>query len=458
MVNSSRRKNALIISLSLIAGIAFVVVMASLRPGPEKSGAAAAPRDVRVMLVTPMPLRVEARGYGNVRAARRWQAVARVGGRITQRHPELESGNLIEEGTELLRIDPTRYELAVASAKADVASARSDKRQLEQKAANTRMLLELEKERLALAEKELDRIRNLAERDAVSRTRLDEQERATLQQRQAVQSLENELALIPSQRDNLEARIARAESALGQARQDLEDTHFSAPFDLRIHKASVEEDEEVRPGQSLFSADGIATAEAVIQLPVAQLRRLLRQLPETPATEPVEGHLADLHRRIDLSRIDAQLSLAGDPDTTWDASVTRVASGLDPGTRTVQVVLSVDEPYRNANPPEQPPLVRDMYVQGTLALPTPEDVIVAPAAAIHENTGYLADERDQLERRSVSVAWNQNDLAVIDDGLNPGERLILDDLVPAIEGTPLNPTRDDSALKTIRGQARGATP
>lgn len=457
MPTSPRRKNALVIGLSLVAGIAFVVVMANLRPGPERSDTAAAPRDVRVMPVTPMPLRVEARGYGNVRAARPWKAVARVGGRITHRHPDLESGNLIEEGTELLRIDPTRYRLAVTSAEADLASARSSKRELEQKAANTRMLLELEKERLALAEKELERVRNLAERDAVSRTRVDEQERATLQQRQAVQSLENELALIPSQRDNLNARIARAESALEQARQDLEDTRFTAPFDVRIHEAGVEQHEEVRPGQTLFRADGIARAEAVIQLPIAQLRRLMRQLPDAPEATHGEG-LLDLHRRTDLSRISARLSLAGDPDTTWDARVTRIASGLDPGTRTVQVVLSVEEPYRSANPPEQPPLVRDMYVQGTLALETPDDVIVVPSAAIHEDRAYLADDQDQLERRSVSVAWSQNDLAVIDDGLKPGERLILDDLVPAIEGTPLSPTRDDSALETIRTQARGSTP
>lgn len=457
MAIPSRWKNTLIVGLTLVAGIAFVMVMANLRPGPGESEDTAEVRDVRVIPVTPMPLRVETRGYGNVRAARRWQAVARVGGRITERHPDLESGNLISEGTELLRIDPTRYRLAIAGAEADLASARSSRRELEQKAANTRLLLELEKERLTLAETELDRVRNLAERDAVSRTRLDEQRRLTLQQRQSVQSLENELALFPSQRDKLEASIARAESALEQAEQDLEDTRFIAPFDLRIHEAGTEKHEEVRAGQTLFSADSIATAEATIQIPVAQLRRLLGHLPETPRVTSTED-MADLHRRIDLGRIDARLSLAGDPDTTWEASVTRVASGLDPGTRTVQVVLSVEEPYRNANPPEQPPLVRDMYVRGSLALPTADDVIVVPAAAVHEDTVYLADEDDRLERREVSVAWTQNDLAVIRDGLKPGDKLILDDVVPAIDGTPLNPKRDDDALEAIRRQAGSAGP
>lgn len=457
MATSPHRKNALIIGLSVLAGIAFVVIMANLKPGPAESNAPSPARSVRVMPITPMPLQVEVSGYGNVRAARRWQAVARVGGRIIQRHPDLESGNIIDEGTELLRIDPTRYELAVASAEADRAAARSDSRELEQKAANTRMLLELEQERLTLAEKELERVRRLAKRDAVSATRVDEQERATLQQRHAVQSLENKLALIPSQRDRLKARTARAESALEQAQQDLADTRFIAPFDLRIHETTVETQEEVRSGQTLLRADGIARAEAVIQLPVAQLRRLLRQLPNTPAGT-ADSSVADLHQRIDLSRIRATLSLAGDPDVTWDASVTRVASGLDPGTRTVQVVLSVDEPYRNASPPEQPPLVRGMYVQGNLSLPTPDDVIVVPAAAIHENTAYLADDDDNLERRNVSVSWTQGGLAVIQKGLNPGERLVLDDLVPAIEGTRLRPSRDGEALKTIQSQARSPAP
>lgn len=455
MVTVPHRKNALLVMLSLLAGIVFVVVMASLRPGPAESSSPSPARSVRVIPITPMPFRVEVSGYGNVRAARRWQAVARVGGRITQRHPELESGSIIDEGTELLRIDPTRYELAVASAEADLAATRSDRRELEQKAANTRMLLELEKERLALAEKELERIRRLAERDAVSRTRVDEQERATLQQRQAVQSLENELALMPSQRERLKAHTARAQSALEQARQDLADTRFTAPFDLRIHDATVEKQEEVRTGQTLLRADGIARAEAVIQLPVAQLRRLLRQLPDTPAGTP-DRSVADLHQRLDLSRITATLSLAGAPDVNWDASVTRIASGLDPGTRTVQVVLSVEEPYRNANPPEKPPLVRGMYVQGTLSLPTPNDVIAVPAASVHQDTLYLADDQDRLERRRVSVGWTQDDLAVIQKGVTPGERLVLDDLVPAIDGTRLNPSRDDKALNTIRSQARSS--
>ena len=54
------------------------------------------------------------------------------------------------------------------------------------------------------------------------------------------------------------------------------------------------------------------------------------------------------------------------------------------------------------------------------------------------------------------MGWTQDDLAVIQKGVTPGERLVLDDLVPAIDGTRLNPSRDDKALNTIRSQARSS--
>src|SRR5690554_7939060 len=109
------RKNKLTLALALIAGIAFVVIMVKLKQPPERVEAQATATPVRIMEITPRQFRAEARGYGQVLPARSWNAVANVGGRVIWKHPELESGNLIPEGTRLLEIDPTRYELAEAS-------------------------------------------------------------------------------------------------------------------------------------------------------------------------------------------------------------------------------------------------------------------------------------------------------------------------------------------------------
>lgn len=436
------RKNKLTLALALIAGIAFVVIMVKLKQPPERVEAQAEATPVQIMEVTLQDFRTEARGYGQVLPASSWNAVANVGGRVIWKHPELESGNLIPEGTRLVQIDPTRYELAEASARADLAGIEAELRQLDQEESNTSELLKLEERRLDLARRELDRAKTLTERGALSETRYDEQQRATLQQEQAVQSLRNQLNLIPVRRDTLEARRARTESALAGAREDLEDTRFEAPWDLRVHQADIDTGQHVSPGQALFIADDITRAEATVQLEVAELRRVLSQLSDDRLPEPGAGttnSFTDFHDQLPLGDLHIRVTPTNVPDTHWPGELTRVTSSLDPATRTVQAVITVEEPYRNANPPARPPLVRNMFVQASISANSPEPVVVIPASAVHQGVVYLVDEDDRLQRRKVTVAWQQEDLAIISEGLKPGERLVLDDLVPAIDGSLLTP-------------------
>ncbi|WP_438887247.1 hypothetical protein, partial [Bacillus cereus group sp. Bce037] len=63
-----------------------------------------------VIEAQPLAFRLEARGHGVARPVETWQAVANVSGRVVARHPNLESGSLLREGTLLLALDPSRYE------------------------------------------------------------------------------------------------------------------------------------------------------------------------------------------------------------------------------------------------------------------------------------------------------------------------------------------------------------
>lgn len=455
------RKNRFILALTLIAGIAFVVVMVKLKQPPERTTEQVTAAPARILEVMPLTVRTEARGYGQVLPARSWQAVANVGGRIIWKHPDLESGNMISEGTRLLQIDPTRYELAEASARADIAALQAELRQLDQEKRNTRELLELENRRLALAQRELERAKTLMDRGALSETRLDEQQRATLQQQQAVQSLKNQLNLIPVRRDTLSAQLARSESALANAREDLEDTRFEAPWDMRVHRSEIETGQQVSPNQTLFVADDITSAEATVQLEMSELRNVLSQIPGAPAPagngETHRG-FTDFHRQLPLDSLTVSVQPTSAPDSRWTGKLTRVTGSLDPATRTIQAVITVEEPYRDANPPARPPLVRNMFVQATIAAPTPEPVLVVPASAIHQGEVYLADDDDRLQRQPVTLAWQQGELAVVSDGLEAGDRLILDDLVPAIEGTLLNPSPDEKTRQWLQKRAAGEQP
>lgn len=418
--------------LAIGLGIAAWLVAGS--EPPERVDRQVRSVTARTQLVKPRQVRPVLRGYGTVRPARSWQAVAEVAGAITYRHPDLETGKMIPVGTRVLEIDRTRYELALRQAEADLAALRAERDQLDADAANTRRILEIERERLALAEDELDRIRALAERGAVPQSRLDEQHRATLQLRRGVQELKNALGLLPVQKARLKAQVARAEAGRDRAERDLATTRISTPFDVRVGQVHAERHQFVPAGAPLVSADGIDRAEVTAHLPFDGFPRLIGA-----AAGGGNGLNAD-DMAAALDRIEAELLLVSDRGQRWQGRVIRVENALDPQARSVPVVIGVDAPYAGTNPPLRLPLVPNMYVEVTLSGPPGPARITLPASALHEgDTIYLRDDEGRLELRTVEPAWRQDGTVVIASGLSPGAEVILDDIVPALPGMRVIP-------------------
>ena len=447
---SNRKSLALV---GLVGGVLLVVLLIFLRERPAHSEWNTLPMPLTVIEVQTMPFVLTARGFGITRPVQTWQAVANVAGRVVQRHPELNSGTLLPAGTLLLALDPARYQLAIAETEAELASLAAEQAQLEVETQNTHHLLQLERERLQLSEGELSRIERLLKTGSVSQSHLDEQRLATLAQRQLVQSLDNQLSLLPSKQQYLDAQIQRANTRLEQGRQDLADTRFIAPYDLRIRAVEVEEHQYAGIGQPLFLADGIEQAEVEAQVPLTMLRRLMKAV-----SRPVDsqGSALDITERLDFSVIRSEVELTGFPAVRWPASVTRVASGLDPGTRSGRVVVTVDQPYSLARLPERPALQRDMHVQVNFAADSPKPLMAVPSSAVHQGEIYLLGEGNLLQRRPVTVAFEQNGLAVIEDGLVAGELLITDDPVPAIAGMKVTPHRNKDLEQHLHQLALGA--
>jgi hypothetical protein len=67
-------------------------------------------------------------------------------------------------------------------------------------------------------------------------------------------------------------------------------------------------------------------------------------------------------------------------------------------------------------------------------------------------------KHDRLRRRRVAVGFEQRDLAVIREGLVPGDLVIVDDPVPALSGMRLAPRRDEDLALVLKRMARGEAP
>ncbi|WP_162685502.1 efflux RND transporter periplasmic adaptor subunit [Roseovarius amoyensis] len=389
----------------------------------------------RTLIAEAVPVRPVVRGYGTVSAAQSWQAVAEVAGAVTYRHPELETGNLIVAGTRVLEIDRSRYETALHQVQADLAALHAEGRQIDVEAENTARLLEIEKSRRTLAESDLARVRELVAQGAAPQARLDEQERATLQIRRGVQELENTLALVPVRKARLAAQAARAEAALASARRDLAMTRIETPFDLRVGEVHVERHQFVTAGQRLVTADGVARAEITVHLPVEGFPRLMGAAVSDSGVSFETGI-----RETVLDRIEAELRLVSGTGQVWQGRVIRVGNALDPQARSVPVVIAVDNPYAGIAPPLRLPLVPNMYVEAVLTGPELAPRITLPASAVHQgDTVYLRDADGRLALREVSLGWRQGDISVIEAGIEPGEEVIIDDIVPALPGTIVTP-------------------
>lgn len=389
-----------------------------------------------IQTVEPQAIRPVVRGYGTVRAAQRWQAVAEVAGAITYRHPDLETGKIIPAGTRVLDIDPTRYDFALAQAEADLAALRAEREQLEVEAENTRRLLTIEQDRLNLAKSDLERVRALVARGTAPQSRQDDQERTTLQIRRVVQELQNSLDLVPVRQTRLTAQIARAAVGLETARRDLEMTTIETPFSVRIGEVHAERHQFVPAGGRLVTADGTARAEVTAQLPIEGFPRLVGAVGGA-----VDLETADQAQFLD--RINTELRLVSDPGQTWQGRVIRIENALDPQARSVPVVIEVEAPYAGAHPPLRLPLVPNMYVEAVLTGPAGEPRIALPASAVHEgDTVYLRDNDGRLAFRQIEVAWRQDGLAMVSAGLSAGDQVILDDIVPALPGLRVIPAGD----------------
>ena len=413
-------------------GIAAAVWMIASAPGPAQVGGDVPALPVRVMTVAAQDIRPAATAWGSLRAAENWVAVAEVQGEVIWRHPDLEPGRLIPAGTEVLRTDPADYELALAQSQADLAVLEAERVQLTAEADNTRRILSLEQNRLALAETDLERTRTLVAQGAVPQSRADEAERATLLARRTVAELENTLALIPSREARIAAQVARSEAAIDRARRSLDRTTLTTPFDLRVTEVNAELFQTVVPGQVVIRADGIVAAEVVAHLPIDSFRQLLGDAPEGIT-------LADMMRDMPATRIAVTLSPLSDPRQIWSARVVGIEGALDARARTVPVVVRVDDPYEGADPPRRLPLVPNMQVQLAFLGASIAGVIAIPEAALHMGRVRIAGPGDLLELRPVTAAFAQDGRVVIAAGLSPGDRAVIDDIAPAIPGMALTP-------------------
>jgi RND family efflux transporter MFP subunit len=430
--NKQSRWHSLWVFPPILVGIAIFIFMVSGKQAPQKSDRGEPTRFVRVITVQARDFIPLAEGYGSVQPAQVWAAVAQVSGRIIAMHPRLRDGEIITAETRLFQIDPADYDLNLAKAQTELA-------ELNAQGENSAASLKIEQRNLALAEKEFKRQEKLAGQGTVSRSRADEAERAMLSSRSLVQNFENTIALLPIQRSLQQAKITQAE-------RDLANTTLTAPFNMRVTGLAIETHQFVSIGQTLLSGDSVERVEIIAQVSMADLRNLFIGQPNIPIDiNTITSSLAELTGFKPVVKMDVGNGLIAE----WEAEFVRISDSVDPQTRTMGIVVAVDRPMQKIIAGVRPPLSKGMFVQVSIAGRTQPERIVVPRSVIRAGKIYIVNPDNRLETRTVKRLYNQQQVAVIGEGLQSGEKIVVSDLIPAVDGMLLQSVVDETLQQSL---------
>ncbi|WP_022952979.1 efflux RND transporter periplasmic adaptor subunit [Leucothrix mucor] len=449
---SKRWIGMLMLPLIIVAAVMLVRSMMQSKPPLEHEVKQFPERLAHVITVEEIPFRAHAVGYGSVEPSVVLKYKAEVAGKVTYVHPSLKQGGSIAAGTEVIRIEPTTYEISLGQSKAGLANTQSSLKQLEAEEKSAKNSLEIAKRNLALGQQEYNRVRSLWDKRLIARSTLDAEQQKVLQLSASVETIQGNLDTFKSRRAAVQAQIQQSKSSVAGSTDTLARTTVSLPFDARIGEVLAEEGAFVSAGTQLFEALGTQAVEIDAQLSVRSVGQLMgafvKDLGAAPAVSQMESALSKLALEAKVHQVADSLPVS------WNAKLVRVGESVDSTRDTVSFTVRVENPYEGVMPGKRPPLLKGLYVAVEFKAP-PINYIVIPREAVHEGRAYVVGADNKLEIRPVTPMMTQGNLVVIADGLSVGDQVIISDLVPVIEGLPLKPIELPEELESLRKEALG---
>lgn len=439
----------LLIIPALVLGILLLVILVKIKKQPAVVDLAERVTPVRIIAAKPMRVVPRALGYGYIQPVQTWEAVAEISGKVVGLHPEFKRGSMLARGEVLVRIDPAESGFVREQSEAEVMRVQAQISQLNQKEQDTRRQLEVEQGKLNLFEKDFDRNRRLVAQGVISQSELDAVEKAYLAQRNAVQNYQSTLNTIPAERASLQAQLAAARAKTAGARLDEEKTVIRTPFDCRLSSVNVEVGQAVTLNQVVATLDSLGSNEVLVQVPFHAFQNLL---PEGESA--ILGTGVDMEALRRFLGIDALVRIGTqDREAKWIGHLSRISDSVDSATRTVGVYVVIDHEIRDGAELESQPIFKNMYAEVELQGRLTHPYVVVPRAAVHSGMVNILGADGRLERRRVAVAFIQSSLAALRSGVEPGEKVVVSDLVPAIDGMLLEGQEDTVLAKRLEDEA-----
>lgn len=441
----------LLIIPPIAIGVVVVVWMSRNAKQPQQTQSKEVITPAAIITVKPIDVVPRVIGYGTARPKNLWKAIAEVSGKVVKIHESLTKGNFLKSGTQIILIDQQKIQLQIAEIQASINSTSAEIKKLDIEEKNLAVSIKIEKNTLAILQKERDRIKKLVMQNrAEAFANLDKAEREYLAQQSRVQNTQSSLDTIPSQREILKAQIEVNKAKLASAQLDLKNSVIRVPFDCRIDRVDVELGQFVQTGSVLLEAYGTDVSEVLAMFSINKFRHML------PAGLKIQN-VPGVQQIRQFVKIKPTIRFTmGNYSIAWnEAYFSRFNSEIDERSRMIGIVVAVDRPYEIAQPGIRPPLTKGMFCEVELRGQAKKDCMVIPRMAIHDGEIYIIDNENRLRKRKVTVAFLQGDFAIIQDGIIAQQQVIVSDVTPAIDGMLIAPTENSELHEEIIRECTG---
>jgi len=362
--------------MSVVPGLAVLFLLAAMATSCKKETIVSGPTDVEVAAVAKQDVKVEREWVGSMDGSVNAVIRAQVQGYLTKQ--VYTEGQLVKQGQVLFQIDPRTFQAAVDQAKAEVAQ---------------------KKARWDTTQANLARIRPLAEQNAVSKKDLDD-------------AIGNE--------SSSHSAYDAAKAALDRAELDLGFTRITSPINGIAGMAKAQIGNLVGPGQT-EELTTVSTVDPIkVWVPISEQEFLHAQ-----ASKPTPGQAK---RQIDLVLSDGSVYSKKGEMAFADRQV-------DAMTGTLKLAILFPNPGNVLRPGQ--------YAKVRAVMETIPGAVVVPQRAVNELQGNfqvaVVGSDNKVAIRTVKPGVKTGSVVVISEGLQPGERVVVEGLQKVKDGMTVNP-------------------
>ncbi len=378
-----RRRTALTLASAALAVSLATYTVTRATAADEKPAAAAPPAPkVTVAPVEQQLVTDYEEITGRVDATETVELRARVSGHIEA--VRFQAGQLVRQGDVLFSIDPRWYQAQLTLATAQVRQAKAH---------------------AEVAEREAERAETLVKAAAIST------EEAEARRSRALEAM---------------AALASAQAALASAQLDFEHTQVRAPIDGRISRALVTAGNLISgaPGNATLLATIVSEGEAYVyadidEATLLKFNRLLR-----------ENRL-----KLENGRVPVEMQLADESGYPHHGYIESTDNRLNPATGSLMLRLVFANSDRS--------LVPGLFARVRVPVGAPRSSLLVSERAIGTDQSQkfvLAVAEDNTAvYRSVKLGGSVRDKRVVQSGLQPGDRVIVNGLQRVRPGMRVRP-------------------